>query len=76
MGAIMGVINMAMSAGMMIGPVLAGALAEIVGLRSLFVFSAIVGVIGTLVFGWLTAEHRTATVPEPELMPERRTGVS
>lgn len=76
MGAIMGVINMAMSAGMMIGPVLAGALAEIIGLRSLFVLSAVVGVIGTLVFGWLTGEHRTATVPEPELIPERRTGVS
>jgi DHA1 family multidrug resistance protein-like MFS transporter len=75
MGAIMGVINMAMSAGMMIGPVLAGALAEVVGLRSLFVFSAIVGVIGTLVFGWLTADHRTATVMAPELA-ERRTELS
>jgi DHA1 family multidrug resistance protein-like MFS transporter len=76
MGAIMGVINMAMSAGMMIGPVLAGALAEIVGLRSLFIFAAVVGMIGTFVFGWLTGEPRVAAVPEPELVPERRTGVS
>jgi MFS family permease len=75
MGAIMGVINMAMSAGMMVGPVLAGALTDIVGLRSLFIFSAAVGVMGTLLFAWLTAEHRTAAVVAPELA-ERRTGVS
>ena len=75
MGAIMGVINMAMSAGMMLGPVLAGALADVVGLRSLFILSAVVGVVGTLLFGWLTGEHRTAAVVAPELV-ERRTEVS
>jgi MFS family permease len=66
---------MAMSAGMMIGPVLAGGLAEFVGLRSLFVFSGVVGILGTLLFGWLTAEHFTAAVPAPELV-ERRTEIS
>ncbi len=75
MGAIMGVINMAMSAGMMLGPVLAGALADVVGLRSLFVFSAVVGVIGTLLFSWLTGEHRIAAIVTPELA-ERQTEVS
>ena len=75
MGAIMGVLNMAMSAGMMLGPVLAGGLAEVSGLRSLFVFSGVVGVLGTLVFSWLSREHRTAAVVAPELA-ERRTEVS
>lgn len=62
MGAVMGVTNMAMSAGMMLGPVLAGGLAEIIGLRGLFVFAGVVGLIGTAAFGWLTAELRTAPV--------------
>ncbi len=75
MGAIMGVLNMAMSAGMMLGPVLAGGLAELVGLRLLFVFSGVVGVLGTLLFGWLSREHRAAAVVAPELA-ERQTEVS
>ncbi|HJY80990.1 MAG TPA: MFS transporter, partial [Candidatus Binatia bacterium] len=75
MGAIMGVLNMAMSAGMMLGPVLAGGLAEVVGLRPLFVFSGLVGALGTLLFSWLSREHRTAAVVAPELA-ERRTEVS
>lgn len=56
MGAVMGVLNMAMSAGMMLGPVSAGALAAVIGLRALFVFAAVVGVFGTLGFMRLTAE--------------------
>ena len=75
MGAIMGVLNMAMSAGMMLGPVLAGGLAEFIGLRSLFVFSGVVGVLGTSLFSWLSREHRAAAVVAPELV-ERRTEVS
>lgn len=75
MGAIMGVLNMAMSAGMMLGPVLAGGLAEFVGLRLLFVFSGVVGVLGTLLFSWLSREQRAAAVVAPELA-ERQTEVS
>ena len=75
MGAIMGVLNMAMSAGMMLGPVLAGGLAEFVGLRPLFVFSGVVGVLGTLLFSWLSAEHRSAAGVPPELV-ESQTEVS
>ncbi len=75
MGAIMGVLSMAMSAGMMLGPVLAGGLAEFVGLRPLFVFSGVIGVLGTLLFSWLSREHRAAAVVAPELA-ERQTGVS
>jgi multidrug resistance protein len=68
MGAIMGTLNMAMSVGMMLGPVLAGVLTEVVSLRVLFVCSAVVGVLGTLLFTRLTAEHPPllATTPEPE----------
>ena len=76
MGAVMGVLNMAMSAGMMLGPVLAGVLAEISGLGSLFAFGAVVGLIGTLLFARLTAEPRAATMPEPGLVTERQPGVS
>jgi predicted MFS family arabinose efflux permease len=75
MGAVMGVINMAMSAGMMLGPVLAGVLAEIFGLRGLFIFGAVAGGIGTLLFAWLSGEHRIAAVVTPEV-GERQTEVS
>jgi len=75
MGAVMGVINMAMSAGMMLGPVLAGVLAEIFGLRGLFIFGAVAGGIGTLLFAWLSGEHRVAAVVTPEV-GERQTEVS
>jgi MFS family permease len=75
MGAVMGVTNMAMSAGMMLGPVLAGGLAEIIGLRGLFVFAGVVGVSGTAAFGWLTTEHDTTITSTAELV-ERRPEVS
>lgn len=66
MGAVMAVLSMAMSAGFMVGPVVAGVLAEIFGLRSLFVFGALMGAIGTLLFARLTAEEETAAVVVPE----------
>lgn len=72
MGAVMGVLNMAMSAGMMLGPVLAGALAEVVELRSLFVFAAMVGVLGTLGFMRLTTEPQGLAVVATEIR-ERQT---
>ena len=56
----MGVLNMALSVGMMLGPVLAGLLSDIVGLRPLFGFGAVAGGLGTLVFTWLTTEKRLA----------------
>lgn len=67
MGAVMGVLNIAMSAGMMLGPVLAGALAEIFGLRALFVFGAVVGMVGTLLFSRLMETPQGATLVAPEL---------
>ena len=62
MGAIMGVLNMALSAGMMLGPVLAGLLSDVIGLRPLFGFGALAGGIGTLVFTWLMPDEKTAAV--------------
>jgi MFS family permease len=56
-----------MSVGMMLGPVLAGTLAELFGLRSLFVFGAVVGLIGTLVFVRLTAEQAARVLASPDL---------
>ena len=67
MASVMGVLNMAMSVGMMLGPVLAGTLAEFFGLRFLFVFGAAVGMIGTLVFARLTVEQATQALATPEL---------
>lgn len=63
----MGVLNMAMSVGMMLGPVLAGTLAEFFGLRLLFVFGAVVGMLGTLAFARLSVEHARHGVETPEL---------
>ena len=60
MGAVMGVLNMALSVGMMLGPVLAGLLSDVVGLRPLFGFGAVAGGVGTLVFTWLTTEKKLA----------------
>ena len=62
MGAIMGVLNMALSAGMMLGPVLAGLLSDVIGLRPLFGFGALAGGIGTLVFTWLMPNEKTTAV--------------
>ena len=56
MGAMMGVLNMALSVGMMLGPVVAGMLSDVVGLRPLFGFGAVAGGVGTLMFTWLTTE--------------------
>ena len=66
MGAIMGVLNMALSVGMMLGPVLAGLLSDIIGLRPLFGFGAVAGGIGTILFAWLTNEKRMEAVGEQQ----------
>jgi len=71
MGAIMGVLNMAMSVGMMLGPVLAGLFSDLSGLRPLFLFGAGAGLIGTLVFGWLTSESYAPVLVAPKLVEEQ-----
>ena len=67
MGAIMGVLNMAMSVGMMLGPVLAGLFSDLSGLRPLFLFGAGAGLIGTWVFGWLTSQSYAPVLVAPKL---------
>lgn len=74
MGAVMGVLNMAMSAGMMLGPVLAGVLAEVIGLRSLFVFAAVVGILGTFGFMRLMTEPHAPALSGTEIR-DRQTGI-
>lgn len=65
MGAVMGMLNMAMSVGMMLGPVLGGLALDISGLRPLFLFGAVAGLLGTVGFARLTA------VPGPALAAPR-----
>ena len=66
MGAVMAVLSVAMSVGFMIGPVVAGVLAEIYGLHSLFVFGALVGIVGTVLFARLTVEEKATAVGASE----------
>jgi len=54
MGSIMGIFNMAMSAGMAIGPLLGGVAVDLVGINSAFYFAAGMGVIGAILFIWFT----------------------
>lgn len=60
MGAVMGVLSMALSIGMMLGPVTAGLLSDYVGLRPLFALGAIAGGLGTLAFARLTRGNAAA----------------
>ena len=56
---------------MMLGPVLAGLFSELSGLRPLFLFGAGAGLIGTLAFGWLTAESHAPVLVAPKLLEEQ-----
>lgn len=68
MGAVMGVLNMAMSVGMMLGPVLAGVFADLTGLRPLFVFGAVAGFAGTLAFARMTGETKSPALAPAKLV--------
>jgi MFS family permease len=50
MGSIMGLLAMAHSLGMLLGPLLAGVLIDLISLGSIFVFGAIVMTTGTVIF--------------------------
>jgi DHA1 family multidrug resistance protein-like MFS transporter len=54
MGAAMGVLNMAMSIGMAVGPILGGLIADQVNINSVFYFGAGMGLLGTGLFTWFT----------------------
>ena len=66
MGAVMGMLNMAMSVGMMLGPVLGGLLLDVSGLRPLFLFGAVAGLLGTFGFARLAV-----TAPSPAMAAPR-----
>lgn len=66
MGAVMGMLNMAMSVGMMLGPVLGGLVLDVSGLRPLFLFGAVAGLLGTFGFARLAV-----TVPSPAVAAPR-----
>jgi len=54
MGSTIAVFMMAMSLGMTIGPLLAGAMADLVDINSVFYSGAAIGLIGTSLFIWFT----------------------
>jgi len=54
MGSTIAVFTMAMSIGMAIGPIVAGAIADFINISSVFYFSAAMGLIGTSLFIWFT----------------------
>jgi len=54
MGSTIAVFAMAMSLGMTIGPILAGAMADLVDVNSVFYSGAAIGLIGTSLFIWFT----------------------
>ncbi len=66
MGAVMGLLSMAFSLGMMLGPVLAGFLSEILGLRLIFCFGAVAGLLGTGMFARLMSEREAPDVTATE----------
>ncbi len=54
MGSVMAVFNMAMSIGMVIGPLMAGGIADLANINSVFYFASGMAVIGTSLFVWFT----------------------
>lgn len=54
MASTIAIFNMAMSIGMVLGPIASGAIADFSGLESVFYFGAGLSLIGTILFAWLT----------------------
>jgi len=54
MGSAMAIFTMAMSLGMIIGPIISGGIAESLGTISVFYFASTVGVVGGALFAWFT----------------------
>jgi DHA1 family multidrug resistance protein-like MFS transporter len=69
MGSTMAIFSMAFSIGMAIGPLLAGAISDIVNIQSAFYFGAVMVLIGTGLFIWLTGSI-------PEASTKRNDAVS
>ena len=54
MGSTMALFSMAMSIGMVIGPLLSGVVADFANINSVFYFAAGIGLVGTSLFAWFT----------------------
>jgi len=54
MGSTMSIFMMAMGIGQAVGPTLSGVIADSVDINAVFYFGAVVGLIGTGLFAWLT----------------------
>jgi len=54
MGSAMGILNMAQSIGMAMGPLIGGLIADLMNINSVFYFGAGVGLFGTGLFIWFT----------------------
>jgi len=58
MGSTMSIIFLAMSIGMAVGPIVSGGVAELANVSSVFYLVAVIGLIGTGLFGWFTRGYR------------------
>jgi MFS family permease len=58
MGSTMALISMAMSIGMAAGPIVAGGIADLANINSVFYFASGVVVVGTSLFIWFTRKYR------------------
>ncbi|MFC1924111.1 MFS transporter [Chloroflexota bacterium] len=54
MGSTFGIFNMAMSTGMIAGPLIGGLIADTMNISSIFYFGAGMGLLGTALFAWFT----------------------
>ncbi len=67
MGTAMSALMMAMSVGMAVGPTVSGAIADALNISYAFYFCAVMGLIGTALFMWLTSKASiTSPLPTPK----------
>ncbi len=64
MGAVMGVFNMAMGAGLMIGGIVGGLIVELSGIDGVFRFAAVMAVVGVLVFNFFIRRRVVSRSPD------------
>ncbi len=63
MGSAIAVFSMALSIGMSLGPILSGAITDFSGISAAFYFGAVVTLVGTALFIWLTRPRESGTQP-------------
>jgi MFS family permease len=66
MGSTMAVMNMAMAAGMVVGPLLGGGIMETTGIAATYYFAGGVLVLGVVTFGFLSARQSARQRTEPD----------